>query len=350
MTSINTLHKEFQTYGKHAKHWIRKCQLLLPQIRDEEVWKKKGFASIYEYAAKLAGMSHNSVNEALRVMDAIEDKPLLKQKVEKFGINRVKPVVTVATSATEEFWAQKTEELAQKPLETYVREYKNSSLRAEGQRLESQNNSESTCGQTESPMPQTANVPTPKVSMYMKLDVEIIEKLKKLKGDRDWNELMKHLVEKSSEERMQEVVTEQDSKPAVEPATEQTSKKALERVPAPASKKAPEPEPVNTGKRYIPAKIKKHVIKETSGCCSYPGCTKPYDILHHTKRFAIDSTHDPKTLKPMCKSHERIAHAGLIHNEEQSSSEWKVRKEPDRLSIKYRVDQVVNSYYQKWQE
>ena len=349
---INVLHREFQTYGRNAKHWIRKCQLLLPKIRDEEVWKKKGFSSIYEYAAKLAGMSHNSVNEALRVLDKLENKPLLKEKVEKYGINRVKPVVAIATELTEDFWAEKIDELAQKPLETYVREYKlkygkaeviaeNVILRAEGQRIQSQDYEMSNGVEDVEGSMSTQ----PKISMYMKLDVKTIEQLKKIKGDRDWNEVMKDLL--------------RESRVKTEEGLEQTTREASASNPTEEP-----PAPINTGKRYIPAKIKKHVIKKTSGCCAYPGCTKPYEILHHTKRFALDSTHDTDTLVALCKAHERIAHAGLIENEEDAPVEvaesgwmrgcsvgealqvnWSLKKLPDTNDPKYRVDRKVNQYY-----
>ncbi|MFH0820655.1 MAG: hypothetical protein V1908_02665, partial [Candidatus Peregrinibacteria bacterium] len=56
------LHEKFVAYGSSAKTWMRKCVLLLPEIDRFQIWKKKGFGSIYEYAAKLAGMSKNTVD------------------------------------------------------------------------------------------------------------------------------------------------------------------------------------------------------------------------------------------------------------------------------------------------
>jgi hypothetical protein len=91
------LHEKFVEYGRNAKEWMRKCVLLLPEIEKERIWKKKGFGSIYEYAAKLAGMSRWQVEDALRILKKIGDKPFLQQVVEKKGINSVRPVVTIAT-------------------------------------------------------------------------------------------------------------------------------------------------------------------------------------------------------------------------------------------------------------
>lgn len=71
-------HKKFVEYGRCAKRAIQECVLLLPEIERERIWEKKGFGSIYEYAAKLAGMSREKVNDALRILHKIEDKPELR--------------------------------------------------------------------------------------------------------------------------------------------------------------------------------------------------------------------------------------------------------------------------------
>ena len=406
---INSLHLEFQTYGRNAKEWIRKCQLLLPQIRDEEVWLKKGFGSIYEYAAKLAGMSNNSVNEALRVLDQVKDKPKLKEKIEQYGINRVKPILTIATENTQEFWVGKIEEMGQHTLKTYVREYKlkygmkdlaeksdPNGLAGQGQRVQGEVGNMSNgiicedkdvdvdvdvdgCDMPDSP------AESQKVAMYMKLDIRTIERLKKMKGERDWNEMLSEILD--CYEGKGQGLSSGKLEGKIEGKSVEGSDGGGDNdsiVVNGKTKESIKPKPVNTGKPYVPAKIKKYVIAKTSGCCAYPGCAKDFEILHHTKRFALDSTHDPDTLVPLCKAHERIAHSGLIENEEEvpvevvrnsdgngdgngkgndedgvnrsddgykgDSSEgikinWCVKKQPDTNSRKYEIDQKVNQYY-----
>ena len=66
------LHKQFVEYGKNAREWMRKCELLLPEIERKKIWKRKNFLSIYEYAAKLAGMSKHKVDDSLRILRKIE--------------------------------------------------------------------------------------------------------------------------------------------------------------------------------------------------------------------------------------------------------------------------------------
>lgn len=276
--------------------------MMLPRIRDEEVWKKKGYDSIYDYARILAGMSKNSVDDALWIMDKIANKPELREIAREKGLSAVRPVVAIATEETSQFWAEKASDMSQNTLKTYVR---NSRDRVNpSQRVASQDE-------------DMSNGDIKTASIYMKLEVEVIEKLKLIKGDRDWNELMKDLLGDCAEELSKSADGGAEEKPAS----------------------------INTGKRHVPKKIQNYVTRKTSGLCAYPGCSKPYEILHHTKRFALDGAHDPDTIKPLCKAHERLAHGGLIENEELMPVDWAMRKQPDINNPKYAVDKKVNEYY-----
>ncbi len=118
------IHDQFSRYGKNAKDWMKKCVFMLPNIEKNKIWKKNGFGSIYEYAAKIAGMSRSKVDEALWILKKIEDKPELLKVVEMKGIHRVKPIANVATIETEVFWADKAMGMSQSTLRTYVRDLK----------------------------------------------------------------------------------------------------------------------------------------------------------------------------------------------------------------------------------
>lgn len=143
----------------------------------------------------------------------------------------------------------------------------------------------------------------------MSLDPEIAQKLLKLKGNGDWNALMKKLL------------AEREGK--------------LEKE---------KPQPVATKSRYIPTAIKKHVIEKTNGQCVYPGCVKPYESFHHAQRFALEKIHDPERLTPLCEAHERIAHLGLIENEEAPPEKWRLRQTYDPTHYKRQVDELVWLY------
>ncbi|MEK7085756.1 MAG: hypothetical protein AAB953_01960, partial [Patescibacteria group bacterium] len=121
---LNYLHEKFSEYGRNAKEWTRKCVLLLPEIEKQQVWLKKGFGSIYEYAAKLAGMTRGQVEDALYILRKIEDKQALLKVVEEKGLNSIRPVVAIATEKDQNFWARKAMEMSHHTLATYVREFR----------------------------------------------------------------------------------------------------------------------------------------------------------------------------------------------------------------------------------
>ncbi|MFA5829701.1 MAG: hypothetical protein WC843_04355 [Candidatus Gracilibacteria bacterium] len=342
------LHEKFVTFGRNAKEWIWKCSLLLPEIEKQEIWKKKGFGDIYEYAAKLAGMSHPAVDDALWVLKKIEDKPALLKVVETKGINAVRPVVTIATRENMDFWAEKAMQMSHHTLQTYVRELRKempfthealiSTAGGAGFAHDNFENSElinSTKNQiglfepknddfrrdvpkfntkTENGQIVTLPLGEPKKLVAMQLDPEILEQLEKLKGENgDWNDLMKQLLQ-MREEHLEEQ----------------------------------KPEPMKTDSRHIPAKIDRYVTSRTNGQCAFPGCNKKINIKHHTQRFALEKTHDSDRLYGLCKAHERIAHLGLIENEDLSPKLWKVRKSADITSeigkAKFAIDQIVQKF------
>lgn len=165
---MEDLHQKFVKYGANARVWINKCKMLLPEIDREGIWHEKGFGSIYEYAAKLAGLSHGQVRDALRIMKKIEDKPALLKVAERKGLGAVRSVATIATEETQEFWAEKAEEMPKHTLQAYVNESRPGTTFAQ----------------------QT---------IQMTLSQKTAKKLEAIKGDRDWDEVVLELLEPAAE-------------------------------------------------------------------------------------------------------------------------------------------------------
>ena len=296
-TSINNLHHRFQAYGRNAREWMRKCAMLLPDIERERVWEKKGFESIYVYAAKLAGMSRESVNDALRVLRATEGMTEIRNVIEQRGVNIIKPILTALTVDNQAFWAEKAMTMSQHTLEVYRKERTAQDNKLTGRRASSET--------SEFPHQQAIA----KAIIPMDLDPEVAAQLEKLKGTGDWNGLMKEFLE------MREAMLEQAC-----------------------------PESKTTDSRHIPTAIQKFIIQRSRGICEFPKCTRTYTILHHTQRFALEKTHDPNRIIALCTSHERIVHQGLVENEEKQPSEWRVRQHPDTQNPTYAIDQLVMKY------
>ena len=293
---VNLLHKQFSEYGANAREWLRKCVLMLPEIEKFGVWRRKGFGSIYEYAAKLAGMSRNTVDDGLRIMKKIEDIPELKAVVEKKGINAVRPVLTIVTKETAGFWAEKAEMMPKNVLEKYVKGFREQDLVDMGVRPSTDLNSQ--LFEIESTM-----------SVIMDLNTEIACQLAKLRARSGWNTLMKEFLQ------IRRAKLEQEK-----------------------------PHAVRTESRHIPKGIERFVLNRSNNTCEFADCTKHYDILHHLQRFALDKVHDPDLIVALCELHERLFHQGLIDNEEMGPKYWKLRKEPDKNHPKYEIDLKVQKF------
>lgn len=302
----------------------------MPEIEKRRIWRKRGFSCIYEYAAKIAGMSREKVDNSLRILKKLEGKPILRKVAEEKGLNVIRSVLTISNNGGEEFWARKASEMSRHTMETYVREYK----KQYGQVQSDQN---VLSGQVKDKQIQICNFRTgpgaisekstsdtgaaglidkqtpAKIKITIDLDPETAEKLAKLKGFGEWDALMKELIALKEEKLQKELEAEK-------------------------------PKKVETDSRHVPIKIQRYVMKKTNGLCAFPGCKRRAEILHHTQRFALEKVHDPDRVAALCGAHHAIAHQGLIENEESSVASWRIIEEASRNKMKYWVDKKVAEY------
>ncbi len=360
---INTLHHQFQTYGKNAREWMRKCIMMLPAIDRERVWEKKKFGSLSEYTSKLAGMSHKTTIDGLRIMQTVEHMPDIMRIIEKRGIAIIRPILLFLTPDNQKSWSEKIKIMSQHTLEMYVHDLKiqqDPSMT----KLSSRNNmvadkvpelnifgeralSEKAkfphqkaiemADSAELPESKTSDLATAPIKKIFAIELEpyIIEQLEKLNGkDGDWNQLMKELLQTRETTLAQEQQYIQNEVPQAggERLNGSDTKETL------------------TCSRYIPARIRHFILKRSRGLCEYRTCKRTYEIIHHTQRFALQKIHDPQHMVALCIEHERLAHLTLIENEEQSPRNWKIRNEPDEGLVgssqraKYKIDQMVQTY------
>jgi hypothetical protein len=329
---------------------MRKCALLLPEIERNRVWKKKGFGDIYEYAAKLAGMGHETVNESLRVLKKIEDKPELLKVVEEKGINIIRPIMSMINEENEKFWAEKARTMGVHTLETYVREIKNSkeNIEKNGLHVEA----------------KTFDFPQQEAITIL-VDNEIAEQLKKLKGQGEWNELMKEFLKLREEKLTAELkeIEQKEIKKIIKKknkmvaTVEQNGDREIGGANLNKKTKITETaiskNELYKAKNHQPSsKIKKYVLHKTNHTCAFPGCTKPAEHLHHTERFGITRRHNPDKIIPLCKEHHELVHDGLVKNEEDGVEKWEIMHESDehefdKTSYKYSIDHLVGEHRQK---
>lgn len=295
--SDSALYKKCQQYGLQTRLWRQRFAGLLPEVFKRRLYIRCGFGSIHEFAAKLGGMSERSVAKVLNLSRRLEDKPILKNMLEsgEQSWSKIEKVAFIADAQNEKELAEKVKELPQPALEAYVQNIRGKLT----------------------PQSQVQNIlQIPQGPRFVKVYYEIEESvdtalriLKSELGVLTYNELFKVLVRRKS-------------------------RKIVIKVCPDCAKN------VDSIGRYIPAKVR-NFLAEKYKHCGFPGCEMPYEIFHHVRRYALNPSHDPRYIVPLCKAHERLAHAGLIANEEDLPERWIVIKQADKNCLKYIIDQKV---------
>ncbi len=121
--------------GTNAHKYKRMLCAAIPEVFKRRLYRKYGFGSIHEFGAKVGGLSHNSVNEAIRVNEKLKDKPKLKELIKDVGLSKLARVANIATKETDEKWAKDVIQLSKAALETKIQDERRS-LPGQGFKLE----------------------------------------------------------------------------------------------------------------------------------------------------------------------------------------------------------------------
>ncbi len=253
------LYNKAKYYGRNALYWRQKFIGLLPEVNRRQLFERKGFDSIFEFAYKLAGLSEQQVRTTLNLGQKFSDKPALKALLEegKVSINKLVRIQSIATPENEGELAEAVQILPKRALETWVRDEKSISINGPAK-----------------PLFEVKSLP----GQDLHLSDEVTEKLLELqKKGLDLNELLLEFLQKREEEIAEE---------------KETICESLQQAKS----------------GYVPVRTKKVVQKEHGSKCSIVTCKKPSEELHHTQTFALSRRHDPRYLAPLCKDHHVIAH------------------------------------------
>ncbi|MBI2638892.1 hypothetical protein HYW83_04865 [Candidatus Peregrinibacteria bacterium] len=347
------LYSKCKTYGFNARVWLRKFAGLLPEVNRRQLYKRRGYASLHEFARKLAGMSDYTTDKILSIAAKLEDKPTLKEKfvAGEEGWSKIEKVAYVATKESDEFWAKKTSSLTQRALEVYVQEFRkqqSETAKLSGDAMPDGKNYRlgftlKSDGSNNMPMlqgaPPLGDMPPVRLSFPVSMQLERELKLFKQKLEKErsqtlaWNEVMQELLRGYAAKGS-----------GTGSAITSGKTTTITICPDCVKKETNEAAQMGAVSRHIPADVKKIVDERYNYWCAYPECRKPPDIYHHTRRFGLAQNHDPNFIVPLCSSHERLAHAGLINHEDKNPALWRILAEPDRREPKFRIDQKVNVY------
>jgi len=267
---MKNLHKQFVQLGRERNKITYKLLALLPKIAKLKIYEKQGYASIYDYAARIAGLSPRVVSKALKLEKKLADMPHLQKAIETQGINKVGIVAGLATQENEKDLADKVENMSKPALQEYSKEVRG----------------KVTAG------------------WQVELDERMMFMFLKLK-----KKLGKNLSNKECLRKILETMQGQTENPVKKPKPQRQAKKPAE-IPGDFSGAQ------NT--RYISV----HQKRELSEQCDHSGCHRPADVIHHPDRFS--QSHNHQNLKPLCKQHHEFAHNGI--SEPMRAVDYKYRK------------------------
>lgn len=295
MDECASLHLQFVRLGKERHCITYKLLALLPEIYENRIYRDKGFATIEEYAGKLAGLSKGVVQKTLRIGKYLENKPALQKMVEICGIHKVAIVAKLATPETDSDFADKVEHMSKSSLQELSKE-----VRAAQQGLDLRDRRR-------------------KFSVELDSEMEFhLLTLKKRMGNISERDLLKRLL------RDAVLVDRKD----VETSRVDVREVGAGGVWRMAVKKSPEKKisaenPSWKNARYIPVARRRQALLKTGGRCAYPACNRPPDVFHHRDRFVSSQNHD--SIVPLCGIHHDFAHNGLIAREQSDPSNWRLR-------------------------
>ena len=307
-------HNLFKFYGAKAKEYRQKCIGLLPAIFKSKIYKQKGFESIFEYAAKLAGMSQELVKRVLSLNERFQETPTLQNLLTegKVSVHKLARIASVATAGNEDFWATQVQILHHRELETLIRDERvieankdfEMNLQIEQTNVENKNGLQETLFDQNFVHVHKSGIENNQREMQLaslqdvaqlNFNKAIVKKLLELqiKGI-NINELILNFLEKREREIAQK--KEEIAEEILEKRQKDSNDKNLKQQ-------------LRSSSRYIPTKIKKIIYQEYGTKCSISSCNKPSTQIHHTQRFSLSQNHDPHYLAPLCKEHHVIAHS-----------------------------------------
>lgn len=286
------IYKLCQEYGGKSLKWEKKFIALLPEVYNRRIYKKFGFCSIHEFGAKLCGLSHNVVDEALRLGEKFKDMPELHNLMDCVGLSKLRAVAGIADKSTASLWAKKVRIMSRKALETLIRDLrrKQENKNINSQKIPGDGIEENSNPQNTQPQAQTFdfdNLPEPSRNQNMStlgsnrerfgmdLDPKTIIQLR----------LIKQKFEKEKGEAL-----------CWDEVMEMAAKILLAEEPVREYKQR------ESKSRPIPAKQKREMPK----ICEVEGCNNPAEEIHHEKPWAIFKSH--KKLKAFCRPHHELAH------------------------------------------
>jgi hypothetical protein len=313
MYSDEELFRRCKISGKEALQARQIFGGLLPEVYKRRLYEKKGFDSIYEFAAKLAGLSHDQVDTFIRLERKYEDMPVLHSALleAKISVNKLVRIASIATTENQSELFEAAQKLSKTAIDVFVKDYKLSRADARAGRVgfaglagaavcaDFASRADARAGRANDEIEKQNGLFANEIDQKslpvqgLKLDEDVMSDLMEMqKKGIDVNAFLR----KCLDQRHHEIKIEKEQ--LAREAEDMQLEKDIIGIPA---------------SRYIPAKIRKLITEEHGSQCSRTvegiACNRPADHIHHENRFSEAQIHDPRFLKPLCKGHHELEHA-----------------------------------------
>jgi len=232
----------------------------IPEVFKRRLYRKYGFGSIHEFGAKVGGLSHRVVNDAIYVHEKTKDKPELQKQIIKQGLNKVRVVMNIATPGSDKEWAEKVNRMTKAALETHVRDKKFTP----GSKLEEGSSAQLSLDDEQNSLfgttsgPSTLDYMSSRDPFAVNLDPKVIQQLQILKANMKkgttWNDVFRELLKNRKQKKQRA--------------------------------------------RGLKAKCE--------SICEKPSCNKPAIEIHHKNHWAITKKHE--NLESLCRPHHELEH------------------------------------------
>lgn len=269
-------------YGSQAKLWKQKFLGLLPEVDKRKLYLRAGCTSVFEFAAKVGGVSREQVLLVLRLEKRFRQAPLVQSALTSgtLPLSKLSRVASVVTPQNQGFVLNQTKLLSNRALETLVQDLK----QPQGVHVHASNPKK--IAQLEE----------------LQLSVQMRQRLLGLQN-RGIN----------LEELLGEFLDQREAK--IQHEKQRIGQELEEKEAKPNQKDASHQKP----SRYIPAKVKQLLKQEFGDKCAQETCINKAANIHHTRRFGINPSHNPLFLAPLCAQHHEIAHAVDVRVQEHRS-------------------------------
>lgn len=292
------LHKEFVSLNYEIISMKNRLIFLLLQIYEQEIYKKHGCSTIYEYAFKYAKLSKERVQKALRTLRNTENTPEVRAKIETCGLDKVALVAKLATPENQHSYAAHVENMSTATLQAFTKEIRNGSPVA------------------------------PKMTIELDEEMQILfNQLKKKHGINMSNQQALKVILKSVFEDAFPGRTKSDLIKKGDSVSEDAFSKSVQVDVAKKGQTVSEDAP-SFPSRAIPARTKQEIQQKTNGKCAYPHCTKPIETHHHAIPFAFRRSHEDAV--GLCEIHHEFCHNGVVRNELKDPENWKLNIKPHK--------------------